>query len=207
MTSAGQTDDCYTPARLLPQDGKRHARVALTVLGRFMRADKTEHPCKLAVISVTGASIMSTQDLEIDEPVIAHFDELGVLEGIVRRKFTGGFTISLEASKTRQEKLAAQLTWLINRSELDSIDKRRFSRVAVEKKAIKITLGDGRQIPGSILDISVSGASIASLYRPELGALIQVGKYQGRVMRYHAKGFGIEFVNQNPNALDERKAS
>ncbi len=40
-------------------DQRRHKRVAVTLLGRFMRANRHEYPCKLNDISVGGAAINS----------------------------------------------------------------------------------------------------------------------------------------------------
>ncbi len=45
--------DSPTPAL----DRRRHKRVSLTLLGRFMRANKQEFPCKLVDISVGGDAL------------------------------------------------------------------------------------------------------------------------------------------------------
>ena len=163
----------YAPARILP-DRRRHCRVALTLLGRFMRADKSEFPCKLVIISVGGAAIMSSSEVEIDEPVVAYFDALGGLEGKVRRVFEGGFTLDLDNSASKRERLAAQLTWLINRHELDGVDVRRFERVSAADTVVRLTLADHAAVDAQILDVSLSGASIASTHRPEIGSLIKL---------------------------------
>ncbi|HET7154232.1 MAG TPA: PilZ domain-containing protein, partial [Hyphomicrobiaceae bacterium] len=38
-------------------DRRRHKRIAVELLGRFMRENKQEHPCKLIDISAGGAAI------------------------------------------------------------------------------------------------------------------------------------------------------
>ncbi len=193
----------YAPARILP-DRRLHCRVALTLLGRFMRANKFEFPCKLSIISISGASIMTTTDVEIDEPIVAYFDALGSIEGRVRRQFEGGFTLSLAASFRKRERLASQLTWLINRHELDGINGRRFERVASGDPNITMTLGDNETFNARVIDISLSGASIASDLRPEIGSLVTLGKYRGQVMRHHEKGFGVEFVDVDATQMLSR---
>ncbi len=42
--------------RIAP-DRRRHKRIAVELLGRFMRENKQEHPCKLIDISAGGAAI------------------------------------------------------------------------------------------------------------------------------------------------------
>ena len=56
--------------------------------------------------------------MPVGERVVAYFDHIGGIEGVVVRVFDGGFAFSIAATKHKREKLAAQLTWLANRSEL-----------------------------------------------------------------------------------------
>ena len=183
-------------------DRRLHKRVAVTLLGRFMRANKQEYPCKLHDISVGGAAIMAPVTLDMGENVIAYFDNLGGLEGTVVRLFDGGFAIKLKASQHKREKLAAQLTWILNRNELDGIDERRHERVQPPNTATTLTLTEGLTISCQLLDVSISGASIVTAARPTLGTEIQVGKLRARVMRHHERGIGVQFLDiQHPTAL------
>ena len=53
-----------------------------------------------------------------------------------------------------------------------------------------------------MLDVSISGASIATPARPEIGTEVILGKLRARVVRHHADGFGVRFLDiQNPTAL------
>ena len=53
-------------SRIVP-DRRRHKRVAVRMLGRFMRANKQEYPCHLQDISVGGAAILAPVTPEIRE--------------------------------------------------------------------------------------------------------------------------------------------
>ena len=83
-----------------------------------MRANKQEFPCKLNDISVGGVSVMAPVEVEVGERIVAYFDEIGGIEGHVVRLFEGGFAIRLTASQHKRDKLAAQITWLINHADL-----------------------------------------------------------------------------------------
>src|SRR5512139_117707 len=99
-------------------DQRRHKRVAVTLLGRFMRANRHEYPCKLNDISVGGAAISSPVEVEVGERIVVYFDHIGGMEGSVVRLFEGGFAMQFKMTAHKREKLAAQLTWLINRDVL-----------------------------------------------------------------------------------------
>ena len=181
-------------------DRRRHRRVAITLLGRFMRANKQEYPCKLVDISVGGAAIHASVDVDSGERIIATFDHIGCLEGTVVRTFPGGFGIELQATQYKRDKLAGQIAWLMNRHELgDSAEARRHERIAIaNSKQAMLKLDEGVTIPVDVIDFSMSGASIATTARPPLGHSVQIGKLKGRVIRHHTEGIGVEFVAVQP---------
>ena len=185
-----------------PADRRRYKRVALTLLGRFMRANKQEYPCKLYDVSVGGAAIMAPVEVEEGERIVAYFDQLGGLEGNVVRLFDGGFAIQLNATQHKREKLVAQLTWLINRSELKGEDERKHERVVPNNTESMMKLDEGIVVPVRVLDVSISGASIGTEARPPIGQEILLGKLRAVVVRHHSKGIGVRFRDiQNPAAL------
>lgn len=178
-------------------DRRRHRRVRLTLLGRFMRASKEEFSCKLVDVSVGGAAVHTPVEVDMGERIVATFDHLGCLEGHVVRIFPGGFAIELQATQYKRDKLAAQITWLMNRHELgESADVRRHERVSIanSKRQATMKLDEGVSIPVNVLDFSMSGASIATNARPPIGQIVEVGKLKGRVVRHHGEGIGVEFL-------------
>jgi hypothetical protein len=58
----------------------------------------------------------------------------------------------------------------------------------------RLTMPNGISITCRIIDVSQSGAGIATPERPPIGALVTLGKVQGRVVRYLEDGFAIEFT-------------
>ncbi|HJZ42622.1 MAG TPA: PilZ domain-containing protein [Hyphomicrobiaceae bacterium] len=188
-------------SRITP-DRRRHKRIAVTLPGRFMRENKEEHPCKLVDISAGGAAVTSPVAVAIGERIVAYFDHVGGIEGEVVREFEGGFAFKIHATSHKREKLAAQLTWLANRSELDDEASRRHDRVAPMDGESTLHLAEGIALTCRVLDISISGASIATPARPDIGAEVMLGKLRARVVRHHPQGFGVQFIDiQNPAAL------
>ena len=183
-------------------DRRRHKRLSVTMLGRFMRENKQEYPCRLHDISVGGAAIMSPVTVDLGERVVAYFDHVGGIEGVVVREFEGGFAFKINATQHKREKLAAQLTWLANRADLVDVDERVHERLTPTNGLSSLQLAEGIVLNCRVLDVSISGASIATPARPELGTEVILGKLRARVVRYHAEGFGVRFLDiQNPTAL------
>lgn len=183
-------------------DRRRHKRYALVLLGRFMRADRHEYACRLQDISVGGASISSPVQPEIGEQIVIYLEELGGLEGEVTRHLDGGFAISLRATRHRREKLAARITWLVNRGELGGLEAREHERTAPDQNQNTLKIGEDITLAVSIIDVSLSGANIATEVRPPVGTEVQLGKLRAKVMRHHERGIGVRFLDiQDPEAL------
>lgn len=178
------------------QARRRYRRVALSLPGRFMRADRTEHDCCLIEISVGGASMLTAAAVEADERVIVNFEHIGSLEGVVVRRFGEGFAMRSNMSANGREKLAAKLTWLINRGELAGFEARGDERVKRYGSTTLLRLEDGREVDCELIDVSVSGASLGTSWRPPIGSIVAVGRQSATVRRHHRNGIGIEFKAQ-----------
>jgi PilZ domain len=200
--SAAPTNSASPEAQA--KERRLHERFELPLLGRFMRPNKQEYPCVIRDISVGGAALNSPVDVEIGERIIAYVDFLGGIEGNVARVFEGGFAIKYTATLHKREKLAAQLTWYMNRDLLDSEEARRpgHERLQLSNKAMSLRLADGRQVPVSMIDVSISGASVGTEIRPAVGTEVKIGTFRARVMRHHGQGIGLMFLDvQTPESL------
>jgi hypothetical protein len=183
-------------------DKRRHKRVAITLLGRFMRANRHEYPCRLNNISVGGAAINSPVAVEEGERIVVYFDHIGGLEGSVVRVFEGGFAMQFRTTARKREKLAAQLTWLLNRDVLSGITERRHERGSVADQNKTVLLDTGETVECEVVDVSISGASLRMDMRPPIGSGLMLGRMRGRVVRHHEHGIAVQFVDiQEPEAL------
>lgn len=181
---------------------RRHRRLPLRLAGRFMRADKSEYVCQLANISVGGAAVLASVEVQIGEAVVLYLEELGGLEGNVARVFEDGFAVKLRASAHKREKLAAQITWLVNRHELPAHIGRKHDRASGQGKSTRVTLDEGIVIDCGVIDLSISGASLETNARPPIDSVIIVGKLKARVRRHHQQGIGVQFFEvQTSDAL------
>ena len=112
--------------------------------------------------------------------------------------------MTIAATTRKRDKLAAQLTWLANRHILGLPEDRRHGRMAPRKPIARLILPNGLNVSCRIIDISQSGAGIATDQRPQLGSLVTLGTVPGRVVRHLEEGFAIEFTRlQHPDFLED----
>jgi hypothetical protein len=178
-------------------------RVRVKMYGRFMLEDRTEHTCQVVEMSPGNVAFRADRIGDPGERVIAYIDHIGRVEGVITRRLSDGFAMTVIASERKKDKLAAQLTWLANKHELDLPEDRRHERVAPRDPISVIQLGDGRQYQCRIIDLSLSGAAVEIDVKPALGVQVTLGTMRGQVVRHFEEGVAIEFaVVQRPDTLE-----
>jgi hypothetical protein len=190
----------------LAEERRRHQRVKVNLLGRYMLADRREFPCQVVNMSPGGIAIVAPVSSNPGERVIAYVDHLGRLEGKIARLLDTGFAMTIEATLRKRDKLAAQLTWLANRHILNLPEDRRHGRFIPRKAMARLILPNGNNVTCRVIDLSESGAAIAISpeLRPVVGSMVTVGKAQGRVVRHIEDGFAIEFTRlQHSDFIEE----
>ena len=103
----------------------------------------------------------------------------------------------------------AILVWIVALNEVNPIQEKTFGQsvpitlINTPPNDIgELKLDEGIVVPCKILDVSISGASVATDARPVPGQVVQLGKLRARVVRHHENGLALEFLDvQNPNAL------
>ncbi|WP_196258723.1 PilZ domain-containing protein [Pelagibacterium limicola] len=173
----------------------RYQSVRVSVLGRYMLADRREFPCQIIDMSPGGARVIAPVSGDPGEKIIIYLDHLGRVEGTITGLIDGGFEMTLVSSPRRRDKLAAQLTWLANKDLLNLPEDRRHERVVPDIRHSSILLEDGRRYNCKITDISLSGAAVELDVRPALGTPVTLGRMRARVVRHFQDGIAVEFAS------------
>jgi PilZ domain-containing protein len=193
-----------THARSLRDERRRFQRVRVNLLGRYMLADRREFPCQVIDMSPGGMAVIAPVNGRAGERVIAYIDHVGRVEGTLIRQFANGFAMTIAATPRKRDKLAAQLTWLANRHVLGLPEDRRHGRIVPRNPVTQLVLPNGTAMACRLIDMSLSGAAVATEERPPIGALVHLGKVQGRIVRHLEQGFAVEFTRlQHPDFLEE----
>jgi hypothetical protein len=173
----------------------RFQRVKVSILGRYMLADRREFPCQVLEMSPGDAVVVAPVAGNAGEKVIAYLDHLGRVEGAILEASEGGFVMDLAASSRKRDKMAAQLTWLANKDILNLPEDRRHERVVPDNRHSTVVLDDGRRYNCKIIDISLSGAAIELAVRPAMGTPVTLGRMRARVVRHFQDGVAVEFAS------------
>lgn len=169
-------------------------RVSVKVYGRYMLEDRSEHPCHVVDMSPGSVALRCDHPGTPGEKVIAYLDHIGRVEGVVTRHLLDGFAMTVVATERKKDRLAAQLTWLANRHELDLPEDRRHERVAPSNPVTVLQMADGRQYRCRIVDLSLSGAAVEIEVKPAIGIQVQLGNMRGRIVRHFQEGVAVEFA-------------
>lgn len=194
------SDDLHSPqfsapaVRPLAQD-TRFQRVKVSILGRYMLADRREFPCQILEMSPGDAMVIAPVAGMVGEKVVAYIDHIGRVEGSVQAIIDGGFAMDIAASPRKRDKMAAQLTWLANKDVLNLPEDRRHERVVPDIRHSTVVLDDGRRYNCKIIDISLSGAAIELDVRPAMGTPVTLGRMRARVVRHFQNGVAVEFAS------------
>jgi hypothetical protein len=92
---------------------RRHARIPLTLQGRYMLEDGSEFACETQDISPIGIGIRGFSAGAIGDRVIAYFEGLGRVEGRIVRRAHTWFAIDIIATPRKLESLANKINRLV----------------------------------------------------------------------------------------------
>jgi len=187
-------------AELSPDERRKHRRVGLTLKARVLKGGGDEEPCLVINISAGGALLKAVNPPQAGERVIVYIDDVGRYEGLVIRSSKHHFAVDYRSRKAKTRRAADNLTHALNTQHM-RLNRRANPRIKADEPTV-LTLESGETIACEILDISLTGASIAIDPRPELGAAVTVGRTPAKVIRRHEKGVGVVFTGA-PEKMEE----
>lgn len=171
---------------------RRHRRVDLTLKARVLKADGVEEPCLVINISAGGAMLKAVNPPPAGDRVVVYIDDVGRYEGLVIRSSKHHFAVDYRARKAKTRRAADNLTHALNTQHM-RLDRRVAPRIKADQPTV-LALESGETFACEIIDISLTGASIAIDPRPELGAVVTIGRTPAKVVRRHEKGVGVVFT-------------
>lgn len=192
MGNGSSSDETAEGQQESTVDRRRFFRVEVPLKGRFLTPGGEEKSCLVSNISAGGALVRTKEPLQTGDAVILYIDDLGRFEGQVIRASEDAFAVNYKKRRARNQKTADNLTRVVNQARIKT-DRRGMPRIRQDEPAL-VQFGNGQQIECSILDISLTGASIEISPRPELGTKLVLGKMAAKVVRRHDTGVGLVFM-------------
>src|SRR5829696_4021267 len=123
---------------------RRHYRVPVAVLGRYMLPNRQEYPCQTVDMSPGGVLLVAPVQAGVGERVVIYLEHIGRIEGKVARHVPQGFAIAISATLRKRDKIANQLTWLANRDALGLPEDRGHERIVPVNASTTLRLANGR---------------------------------------------------------------
>lgn len=198
-----QTAAILSP-RLRSAERRRHYRVPVALLGRYMLPNRHEYPCHTVDMSPGGVLLTAPVKAPVGERVIVYLEHIGRLEGEIMRHVVDGFAMSIAATIRKRDKLSAQLTWLSNRDVLGLPEDRGHERIVPRQLTAIMRLPSGRELAVRLIDVSRSGAAVSMEKPLELGTAVTIGRTAGKVVRHFQGGMAVEFnLPISPDRFDE----
>jgi c-di-GMP-binding flagellar brake protein YcgR len=187
-----------------PAERRRHYRVPVAVLGRYMLPNRQEYPCQTVDMSPGGVLLTAPVKGAVGDRVIAYLEQIGRVEGEIARHVPDGFAMTVAATSRKRDKLAAQLTWLANHDALGLPEDRGHERIVPRQLTTIMRLQNGRELAVRLVDVSRSGAAISMENPLEIGTSVVLGRTAGRVIRHFHGGVAVEFTLPiSPDRFDE----
>jgi hypothetical protein len=177
---------------------RRYERVGLSLSGRYMLRNHHEYPCWTINISSGGIAVMGVEKGLIGERIVAYFNHIGRVEGMIARNFDNCFAVEMQLRPPKREKLTQVLTGLVYNQTRGMPDRRAQVRVRPYRRRMTQIALDGRQYPAALIDLSMLGAALHVDAAPPIGSLVTIGKTSARVVRHFATGIAVEFAEPLP---------
>jgi hypothetical protein len=181
-------------------DRREDTRVIVNIGGRYMLSSKRdemgnrrEFACRALNMSTRAMLVAAPVLGPIGERVITYFGEFGTIDGTIIRLMERSFVMSIKASDSLRERLAAKLSWLEEHKAYDVPDCRQHRRIVPRRPFSTLTFADGETATCLVIDLSASGVAVSADIVPPLGAVVAVGAVVGRVRRHFAEGFAVAF--------------
>jgi len=188
-----------SPSAIEPDERRNYYRVPVSIGGRYMLENKQEFPCRTTDMSSGGASLAVPLRGEVCGRVILYLDYMGRLEGVIVRHTEEGFAVVFVLTGQKRDRIADQLTWLLNRDCLRDEDRRHERIVPLLRHCVMQE--NGKEHIVKLIDVSVSGAAITTDHQLPKETKVVLGTRPGRVARSFEHGMAIEF--DAPLAVDQ----
>ncbi len=186
-----------TRSVLFRTEKRRWKRVSLQLPVTFLDETGLEHRGETINIGAGGLLFQTSHPPFRGQRVICYIDGVGRISGHVVRSAAGQVAIVSDAPFTKREKLADLLTWLANKDVLGLEEERRSTRTTARLGVVLVQTQDGRELRCHVIDMSFVGVALATSDKfPLVGDMVQVGSQQGRVARYLAEGFAVDFTRR-----------
>jgi hypothetical protein len=189
-----------TNAQNAPAMDRRHTeRHAVRLAGRiFVPATQVTLDCIITNLSADGAGFWCAEPPPLETEIVLYVGGFGRFEGVVGHNFQGEAGVRFIRHDAKRKRLEEALAAFVKDGMIAVTRLRRFERAETGVSLDCFSLASGEQVPCTVLDISLQGASLRTDRRPPIGEVIHLGKTRSWVVRHADEGIGVQFLQRPP---------
>ncbi|HTJ57560.1 MAG TPA: PilZ domain-containing protein [Devosiaceae bacterium] len=131
---------------------------------------------------------------EKGDAAAVNVEHFGLLRGRVGRKIGAVLMMDIDVSEGERRVLSARIDWLSRKKAYGITDHRSAARFKPRNPTSALLTEAGSRHDCYVLNVSKTGAAIASDLEPDLGTVLALGSIIGRVVRHVPGGFAMHFV-------------
>jgi hypothetical protein len=181
-------------------DQRHTERHAVRLAGRiFVPATQVTLDCVITNLSADGAGFWCAEPPSLETEIVLYVGGFGRFEGVVGHNFQGEAGVRFIRHDAKRKRLEEALAAFVKDGLVAVTRVRRFERAETSVSIDCFSLASGEEVPCTLLDISLQGASLRTDRRPSIGEVIHLGKTRSWVVRHADEGIGVQFL-QHPSA-------
>ncbi len=192
-----ETVDSTPGEDVAASDRRRFRRVEVSLPGRYMLEDGSEHPCICIDVSVGGVRLRADNAGPWGSRVVAYIDGVGRIEGYIVRRAPGWFALESRITPRKGERVQERIAQI---SEAEPA--RDASHVSPPRdragRQVYLTTSDGRRYDAEIADITRQGAAVLTAAQPEIDERVRLESRSARVERRFPGGLALRFEAAEP---------
>jgi hypothetical protein len=176
---------------LSASDKRRFVRLPMSLPAKLFFSQAEPADCQVVNLSCAGAAIQCDEERPAISGVL-YIEHLGRVAVIGRRNENGILGLEFDCTDRKRWELGMAIAQYMATGVTQLTRQRRRERMAVSD--IYLTRPNGESTRCDAMNISSSGMSLKTTFRPPIGERINVQGMAARVVRHHANGVAIELV-------------
>jgi hypothetical protein len=184
------------------KDRRSKERPNVGVKGTIFFPDRQyDEDCVVVDLSPDGAGLRATFSAASGERLILYVDGLGRFEGKIVWRDRLRVGVQFKCSDTKRARVAEMIAAYLELGSVSATAVRQTSRLSGKAALYSFTRASGEKLACEIVDMALSGASLQTDDRPDVGETIFFGRTIALVVRHTAFGIAVTFTGTSQPRL------
>ena len=177
------------------KDRRSNERPTVAVKGTIFFPDREyEEQCAVVDLSPDGAGLKATFSAASGEPLILFIGGLGRFEGKIVWRDRLRVGVQFRYSETKRARVAELIAAYLEFGSVSATAVRKTTRLGGKAGWHSFMRASGEKIVCEIVDMALSGASLKTDERPDVGETVFFGRTNALVVRHTDCGIAVTFT-------------